>query len=143
MSQARYRLSMVRPTLLLLLAVFLATGCATSTIESRMREKAASFAAMPPEVQKLVETGQIRRGMSEDAVYIAWGKPGQIVQQEDERGMVEFWLYQGGWLEETRYWPRYSRVPVTDYQPRAYVSAEVTFVKGIVDSWRTLPQPVY
>ena len=67
-----------------------------------------------------------------------------MLQQEDQRGLVVFWLYHGGWLEETRYWPHnYSRMPVTDYQPRTYISAEITFLNGVVDSWRTLPKPTY
>jgi len=133
----------VKQGLTFLLAVLLLTGCATSTIESRQRERAASFAALSPELQTLVNEGQIRRGMTQDAVYISWGKPAQMLQQEDHRGLVTFWLYHGGWLEETRYWPHYSRVPINDYQPRTYVSAEITFVNGIVDSWRTLPKPAY
>lgn len=94
-------------------------------------------------MQTLVNQGQVRRGMTPDAVYIAWGKPSQVLQQEDQRGLVMFWLYHGGWMEETRYWTYYSRAPITDYQPRTYVSAEITFVNGIVDSWRTLPKPTY
>ena len=130
-------------SLWLVLTALLAAGCATSTIESRRRERAASFDALPPDLQQLVEAGQIRRGMPQDAVYIAWGEANQVLQEEDQRGLVIVWLYHGGWLEETRYWPRYSRVPVTDYQPRVYVSAEVSFVNGVVNAWRTLPQPVY
>ncbi len=94
-------------------------------------------------MKALVDEGQIRRGMTQDAVYIAWGKPSQVLQQEDGRGLVTFWLYHGGWLEETRYWTHHSRFPITDYQPRTYVSAEITFVNGVVDSWRTLPKPTY
>lgn len=51
--------------------------------------------------------------MSEDAVYIAWGKPAQILHQEDQRGASTTWLYEGAWMEETRYWigRRYVRLP--------------------------------
>ena len=129
--------------LFFLLACLLLTGCATSSIESRRRERAAGFAALSPEYQTLVNDGQIRRGMPQDAVYIAWGKPAQILQREDQQGVVTIWLYHGGWMEETRYWTPYSRVPLNDYQPRTYVSAEITFVNGVVQAWRTLPQPVY
>ena len=127
-----------------LLAGLLLAGCATrSTIQSRKQERATSYGALSSEFQKLVDSGQIRRGMSEDAVYIAWGKPSQVLRQEDARGALTIWLYEGGWMEETRWWPRYSSVPVNEYQPRTYVSAELIFVKGVLDSWRTLPQPVY
>ena len=128
---------------LFLLGVWLLTGCATSSIESRRRERADGFATLSPEFKSLVNDGQIRRGMTPDAVYIAWGKPAQILQREDQQGVVTVWLYQGGWLEETRYWAYSSRAPVNDYQPRTYVSAEINFVNGVVQTWRTLPKPVY
>lgn len=131
-----------RSLLFLLIGLFL-TSCATSSIESRRRERAGSYATLSPEFQKLVDEGQIRRGMTSDAVYIAWGKPAQVLQQENHQGVVMTWLYHGGWLEETRYWTHTSRAPISDYQPRTYVSAEITFVNNIVDSWRTLPKPTY
>jgi len=134
----------VKISFLVLLAGLLLAGCATrGTIQSRKQERATSYGALSTEFQQLVDSGQIRRGMSEDAVYIAWGKPQQVLRQEDARGALTLWLYEGGWMEETRWWPRYSSAPVNEYQPRTYVSAELIFVKGVLDSWRTLPQPVY
>jgi hypothetical protein len=122
----------------------LLAGCATSTtVESRKRERAAAYAALSPEFKCLVDDGQIRKGMSEDAVFIAWGRPAQILQQEDQRGRIMTWLYEGGWMEDTRYWSYRHRYPEHDYQPRAYVRAEIVFIHGLVDSWRTLPRPVY
>lgn len=138
-----YRQSIVKHGLLFLLGVWLVTGCATSSIESRRRERADGFAALSPEFKALVNDGQIRSGMTPDAVYIAWGKPAQILQREDQDGVVTVWLYHGGWLEETRYWTYNSRAPLNDYQPRTYVSAEINFVDGTVQSWRTLPKPTY
>lgn len=138
-----YRQSIVKHGLLLLLGVWLLTSCATSSIESRRRERADGFASLSPEFKALVNAGQIRSGMTPDAVYIAWGKPAQILQREDQNGVVTVWLYHGGWLEETRYWTYSSRVPLNDYQPRTYISAEINFVNGTVQSWRTLPKPTY
>ena len=126
-----------------LLGLLMLTGCATSTVESRRHERADGFVALSPEFKALVNDGQIRRGMTQDAVYIAWGKPAQVLQQEDQQGIVTLWLYHGGWMEETRYWPHRSHVPINDYQPRTFVSAEIAFVNGLVSSWRTLPQPTY
>jgi len=138
------RLRTVKTSFLLLPIILILAGCATrGTVQSRKQERANGYAALTPEFQKLVDEGRIRRGMSEDAVYIAWGKPAQIVQQEDARGVLTIWLYEGGWMEETRWWPNYSRTPVNEYQPRTYVSAELVFVKGVLESWRTLPQPTY
>lgn len=126
----------------MLVLVSLLAGCATSSIESRRRERASGYATLNPGFKALVDQGQIRRGMPPDAVYIAWGKPAQVLQQEDEQGPLTIWLYYGGWLEETRYWPRTARQPVSDFQSRTYVSAEVVFSNGVVSSWRTLPKPV-
>lgn len=131
----------MKQSLYLLLALALLTGCTTSNIASRKQERAAAYAALPPETRALVDQGQIRRGMSQDAVYIAWGKPSQILQMEDQQGAVTTWLYQGSYMEETRYWPYRARTPNTDYDIRGYISAEVMFQNGAVSNWRTLPKP--
>ena len=138
------RLTVVKFGFALLLAGLFLTGCATSTIDSRKQERASAYAALSPEFKSLADGGQIRKGMTEDAVYIAWGKPAQILHQEDQQGAATIWLYEGGWMEETRYWTgrRHPRLE-HDYQPRAYVRAEIVFVNGQVVSWRTLPQPAY
>ena len=141
------RLIIVKVWSFILLAGLLATGCATTgkTVESRKQERAAAYAALTPEFKSLVDTGQVRKGMNEDAVYIAWGKPAQVLQQENAQGRATVWLYEGGWLEETRYWTPDHRSSQLQhyYQPRAYVRAEIIFVEGKVSSWRQLPQPVY
>jgi hypothetical protein len=139
---SRSVISLVKYVAPLLFACLLLTGCATSTVESRKRERSAGFAALSPEFKQLVSNGQIRRGMSEDAVYIAWGKPAQVLQHEDQGGLAIIWVYLGGWMQETRYWYPYRRFPETDYQPRTYVRAEITFVNGVVSTWQTLPQPL-
>jgi len=125
-----------------LLIALLATGCATSnTLASRKAERTAAYTVLPDEMKALVDEGKIKVGMPQDAVYIAWGKPAQILQNESEAGGATVWIYEGGYLEETRYWSR--RSINHDYQPRTYVRAEVVFVDGKVKSWHTLPQPVY
>mgnify|MGYP001003726658 CR=1 FL=1 len=142
MAAGWYRLITVKQGLMFLAGVLLLTGCATSsTVISRKQERAAAYSALAPEIRALVDQGQIRRGMSEDAVYIAWGKPSQVLQQEDQRGAVTTWLYHGSYLEETRYWPYRARVPANDYDIRSYISAEVVFQNGAVSNWRTLPKP--
>lgn len=125
------------------LTLLCAAGCATvSPIEVRKKERAAAYAALAPEIRALVDAGQIRTGMSEDAVYIAWGRPHQIVQQQDANGLTTIWIYEGGWMQETRYWSGWRRPRLErDYFPRTYVRAEVIFRDGRVVSWRTLPQP--
>ncbi len=124
----------------LLLIVFLA-GCATpNTVGSRERERVTAYTTFPPDIKALVNQGEIQAGMTDDAVYIAWGPPAQILQSGNQAGTVTTWLYEGGYLAGTRYWS-WGRSPLYDYQPVTYVSAEVIFANGVVQSWHTLPQP--
>lgn len=131
--------------------LFLIVGCATSTIESRRKEKIAVYQQLSPELRELVDKGQIKVGMPTDAVYISWGPPSQIAQGEDESGRTTTWLYEGSYLEQYRFW-NYREVRLkdgvfleryldTDYTPRSFVRAEITFVNGIVKNWRTLSAP--
>jgi hypothetical protein len=137
--------------LLIGFAVLFLVSCATSNVESRKQERWSAYTALPPEQQALVDEGQIKVGMNADAVFIAWGQPAQILESETAQGRITTWVYQGQWMEETRYWTfrEISRADgvflerhlESDYQPRRYVSAEIVFENGVVKSWRTLPRP--
>jgi hypothetical protein len=144
---------LVRAPLFIFL-LFLA-GCATkSTVETRKLERLSAYEALPADQKAMVDAGQIRIGMSSDAVYIAWGKPSEILESEDpQQGHLVFWRYYGSWLEENRYWayrevnrgPRggiyVERYLTSDYSPRDYVRSEIVLKDGKVISWRTLPRP--
>lgn len=135
----------------MLLVAALLSGCAGNSIESRKMERASAYSLMPPEMRADIDAGRIRVGMNEDAVFMAWGKPSQILESETEAGHIVTWLYEGGWMQEQRYWAYRNfgrdndawveRVLVTDYEPRAYVRAEIAFEDGVVKRWRTLPRP--
>ncbi|MEW6305268.1 MAG: hypothetical protein AB1705_17465 [Verrucomicrobiota bacterium] len=137
---------------LCVLLLGLLAGCATSTIESRRAEKSAAYAALPADQKAMVDQGQIQVGMSQDAVYIAWGQPAQTLTAQNEQGTLMTWLYHGSVMEETRYWSyrevsRGGRLFLEryldhDYNPRDYVRAEIVFKEGRVKEWRTLPQPL-
>jgi hypothetical protein len=140
--------------LLLLLGILVAgAGCKTNTIETRKQEDPAAYAALSPEVQADVDAGRIRVGMNADAVYMAWGKPAQVLESESASGHLTTWLYEGGWMQEERYWAYRTvgsgrdawaeRYLARDYYPRAYIRAEIVFENGAVTRWRTLPKPVY
>jgi hypothetical protein len=94
--------------------------------------------------------------MPKDAVYIAWGKPDQVVQAESEQGRSETWVYEGSYLRPYHYWsygyggwgsyygyhypfPYFE----TDWYPQYYVSREVQFENDLVKHWRSLPRPPY
>jgi len=126
-------------------------GCKTSSIESRRNEKLAAYQDLSAELKALVDKGQIRIGMPADGVYIAWGAPAQILQSEDDGGIVTTWLYEGTYLQEYRYW-NYREVQLrdgifleryldTDYNSQNYLSAEIVFQNGLVKRWRMLPRP--
>lgn len=124
----------------ILLGFVLLAGCATkSSVQSRQQERAAAYAALTPEQRSLVDAGQIKAGMNPDAVYIAWGQPGQITRGGNEAGETMTWLYYGGYVQETRYWGR--RDVHYDYDPRTYVRAQVVFVNGVIKTWQTFLEP--
>ena len=134
--------------------LFLA-GCATSTIETRRAERMTAYTQLAPAEKTLVDQGNIKIGMSSDAVYIAWGKPSEILESEDASGHVTTWRYYGTWMQEDRYWAYretsrdgspdlyLERYLISDYNPRDYVRAEINFQNGKVTSWRTLPRPTH
>lgn len=125
---------------LLLLVALVAAGCATSTVESRKKERPTAYTSLPADQKSLVDQGKIQVGMTPDAVYLAWGPASEILESESAQGHTTVWVYYGEWAEEQRYW--IGRHLATDYYPRNYVRAEIVFQNGAVASWRTLPKPV-
>jgi len=136
---------------LIALCVVVTSGCATQNVQTRKQERYAVYAQLSPEFQSLADQGKIKVGMPKDAVYIAWGKPSEVVQGETPEGPIESWLYYGTTWDEYRYWNYrpyisgryYYSEPYLDrdYVPRKYVHAQVDFQNGVVKSWRTLPRP--
>lgn len=132
-------------------------GCAT-TLEKRKAEKKSSYQALAPEIRGLVDKGIIHEGISEDAVYVAWGKPAEILEIKTQSGHITKWLFKKTYFQEHSYWTFRSETPRIDYygraegsirsrrlektfEPHDYVSAEVDFVNGVVKNWRQRPTP--
>ncbi len=143
---------------LLLTAVLLSSGCAFSSatdpkeIARRRAERATAYAALVPDHQALVDQGQIRVGMSEDAVFIAWGKSAQVLRSGDASGEVTTWLYEGTTTDNYLSWnfreitrrdgtTYLDRFMDRDVNIRTYISAELTFRDGMLASWKMLPKP--
>lgn len=114
-------------------------GCSTSSIETRKRERPATYEGLSTSHKHLVDEGKIQVGMAPEAVYLAWGPAAQVVESETAQGHTTIWIYHGQAVEEYRYW--IGRRLESDYHPRTYVRAEVFFENGRVSSWRTLPKP--
>ena len=135
----------------ILLGSLMFNGCATSTIQSRRQERLASYRALSAEDRRAVDAGQIEIGMPVDAVYIAWGKPSQIVAGEPSEGVTVTRLYIRTHPKEQNFWSDYDRWHDSGYytapnaahdsHPRSYVRAEVSFVGGVVKEWNSLSRP--
>ena len=86
-----------RPSLFCVLLTGLAasalfiSGC--STVSSRIDENRAGFEQLSPNDRTLVTQGKIRGGMSQEAVYIAWGRPQQKATGEIHNVPTETWVY--------------------------------------------------
>ena len=128
-------------------------ACKTPTVESRKQERLAAYNAFPDDQKQMVDKAQIKIGMNEDAVYIAWGQPSQILQSETaESGHTTIWIYHGTTMEETRFWTYrevardgttfLERYVDRDYFPREFINAEIFFQNGKVIRWQTLPRPL-
>jgi hypothetical protein len=73
-------------------ALFL-TSCVTT--ESRISQHPEMFQRLSPSDQALVQQSKIRNGMSQDAVYLAWGAPDQRATGTVHGRSAETWIYTG------------------------------------------------
>lgn len=76
----------------LVLLTFFLCNC-TSTIESRIQEHPTMYSALTGQEKKAVSNGLILRGMSQDAVYLAWGRPSGIKEGNSNGAPMEKWRY--------------------------------------------------
>lgn len=67
------------------------TSCATT--ESRISEHPDIFNSLSPNDRALVSQGKIRSGMSENAVWLAWGSPEQKAVGNMRGKPTETWIY--------------------------------------------------
>ncbi len=74
-------------------------GC--STTETRISGHLEIYQSLSSRDQALVSQGQIRDGMSPNAVYLAWGSPDRKIVGNMRGRPTETWLY----LHYTTYYP--------------------------------------
>ncbi|MFC7338936.1 hypothetical protein ACFQY0_17195 [Haloferula chungangensis] len=77
------------------LSLLLLASCVPTTPEARIEQSPEKFWKLSDKDQALVRQGQIRRGMSPDAVYYAWGKPSREFVGADENTSTLRWDYTG------------------------------------------------
>ena len=139
----------MKKLLFALSAGVLFTSCAPSTPQTRIQQQPQKFEALGPKHRQLVEKGQIERGMSQDAVYLAWGAPSRTFQGSKNNRLTERWDYSGSrpvysntfYGSYGRYYGPYRRYgysgigwgPEVAYIP--YRIGSVWFIDNKVDSW--------
>jgi hypothetical protein len=135
-------------------------GCATGKLEKRKLEKGAVYQSLSPRFKALVDREQIANGMSEDAVYVAWGKPTEVLEIENAQGPASKWLYKGTYFKEQSslvlrppptvgYDDAYARFQIPGaypkvekkYIPHDYVKFEIDFLNGVVVKWHPRAAP--
>jgi len=138
------------------LALCLFVGaCAPSTPQGRIAENPDKFARLPEKHKPLVQQGRIERGMSQDAVYLAWGSPSNRYDGYKDKRHTERWdyvstrpVYSTGFFGGYGYYPywgygygsyyhpygyQFAAGPEVIYEP--YTRASVLFTGNRVDSW--------
>ncbi|MCX6866498.1 MAG: hypothetical protein NTV46_09825 [Verrucomicrobia bacterium] len=144
---------MKRILTLLSLGLMLAS-CVPSTPQTRIQQEPRKFANLSARHKALVQQGQITRGMTPDAVYLAWNAPSRSFQGSKDGNMTERWDYASSYpVQVTNFYGsygygyggyghhghhRYSGVgfgigPEIAYVP--YRIASVWFVNNRVDAW--------
>ena len=61
----------------------------------RIARNPTLFMAQPREHQRLIERGELARGMSRDAVTLAWGAPSETYEGTENGDLMERWSYLG------------------------------------------------
>lgn len=76
-------------------ATILLVSCVPSTPQARIQQSPRVFHSLSANDRALVERGQLARGMSPDAVYIAWGTPSNTFMGSYKGKASERWDYSG------------------------------------------------
>ncbi len=124
-------------------------SCAPSTPETRIRKHPQDYAKLSEKHKEAVARGEIARGMSKEAVLLAWGSPAARIEGLRNGKFSERWNYEGRQAVTHHHffggytsggYGRYGYSgynagfgPEVTYIP--YVSASVWFVDGRVDEW--------
>jgi hypothetical protein len=135
------------------LSAVLFVSCAPTTPDARIAARPDLYQKLPEKQQELVRQGRIDKGMSTDAVYLAWGRPSREYDGSENGVPTLRWDYSGSapvysttyfgvWGRGYGYGPygrygypyrSYGIAPEVTYVP--YRRATVVFERGRVTSW--------
>ena len=117
------------------------TGCATT--QTRISQHPEMYQRLSPRDQALVSQGQIRQGMTMDAVWLAWGKPDQTIPDNVGDRPTESWIYLRYETPPSYGGPYYYGPFDWSYIPPKFIYASkgVTFSNGRVVFFQYLPTP--
>lgn len=137
----------------LLVIVWSLGACAPSTPEKRIAQNPAAFAALPAKQQSLVRQGELSRGMSPEAVTLAWGAPSRRYSGVSNGTASERWDYMGsqpvygnsfgyggwgGWGGCNRWGGYWSPYMMNDVAFIPYRRATVLFKNQRVEAWEKM-----
>src|SRR5262245_35723375 len=117
------------------------SGCATT--ETRISQHPEIYQHLSARDQALVSQGQIRPGMSMDAVWLAWGTPDQKIPDNVGDRPTETWLYLRYQTPPSYGAPYYYGPFDWSYIPHKfpYASKGATFSNGKVVFFQYVPPP--
>ncbi len=69
--------------------------CAPPTPMERITRNSSLYMAQPKDHQRLIERGELARGMTREAVSLAWGNPSQTFEGTENGNLMERWSYLG------------------------------------------------
>jgi hypothetical protein len=116
-------------------------GCATT--QSRISQHPEIYQRLSARDQTLVSQGQIRPGMTMDAVWLAWGTPDQEIPDNKGDRPIETWLYLRYQTPPSYGSPYYYGPFDWSYIPPKfpYASKGATFSNGRVVFFQYVPPP--
>lgn len=83
-----------RTALFVCMAALSLVACQTATPATRIEANPVMFRALSAEQQLMVQQGRIEKGMTKDAVFLAWGKPATAPMVGEKDGKrFERWVY--------------------------------------------------
>ena len=135
------RAARVALTFAITAAALIFSGCGTTGY--RISQHPAMYQSLSPTDQALVSQGQIRPGMTMDAVWLSWGTPDQKIPNNMGGRAAETWVYLS-YETPPSYGGPYSYGPFDwTYIPPKFVhpSRGVTFANGRVVFFRNLTPP--